>query len=299
MASTPAPGPGDARSKPMACSADASNQLSLASRVAVDLISAGAASLCVAPFITVVDRSIVENASGRRELWTGVRQGAAQFAFTPHKAFMLPEFRWVWGLYWNTYATANTVDTACQQLGVDPRLPKFAIVTIVNMTHCIAKDRFLTRTFGSSAVPRPLPLMSYLLFAMRDSLTIAASFNAPKIVSQWLQDKHAVAKSTADTTSQLACPCAVQFVSTPLHLLGLDIYNNPVSSPAGRALVVRRFYLESALARIGRIGPAFGIGGVGNTFFRDKLTSYLAPLIGDGAHAEREGPGACPWRARA
>ena len=38
---------------------------------------------------------------------------------------------------------------------------------------------------------------------------------------------------------------------------------------------VKREYLKSTLARICRIGPAFGIGGVGNKYFRDTLRERI------------------------
>ena len=143
------------------------------------------------------------------------------------------------------------------------------------MTACIAKDRAYTRMFGT-AKPKPLPTMTYLLFATRDAGTVAASFNLPEPVSQALQEKYGLTKKRADFTAQMVCPAAVQFLSTPLHLWGLDLYNNPGNSMSSRVAIVAKNYLPSAFARIGRIGPAFGIGGVSNTAFRKELRSQVA-----------------------
>ncbi|CAM9732604.1 unnamed protein product [Choristocarpus tenellus] len=74
----------------------------------------------------------------------------------------------------------------------------------------------------------------------------------------------------------MVCPAAVQFLSTPLHLLGLDLYNNPKNLPAQRVSFITREYAASVTARIARIGPAFGIGGVGNTAFRKYFRSTIA-----------------------
>jgi hypothetical protein len=41
------------------------------------------------------------------------------------------------------------------------------------------------------------------------------------------QEMTSLSKGSADIIAQLFCPAAVQFLSTPLHLLGLDLYNNP------------------------------------------------------------------------
>jgi hypothetical protein len=38
---------------------------------------------------------------------------------------------------------------------------------------------------------------------------------------------------------------------------------------------VRSEYAKSVAARIARIGPAFGLGGVGNTAFRKKFRTML------------------------
>lgn len=75
----------------------------------------------------------------------------------------------------------------------------------------------------------------------------------------------------AASVAQFVTPAAVQIFSTPLHLLGLDLYNRPgvaVGGADGRAARVVRDWLKSAFARMGRIIPAFGVGGVVNTKVR-------------------------------
>lgn len=71
----------------------------------------------------------------------------------------------------------------------------------------------------------------------------------------------------AVSVAQFVVPAAVQGVSTPLHLLGLDLYNRPgvgVWGNEGRVKRVLRDWGMSAVARVGRIVPAFGVGGVVN-----------------------------------
>lgn len=78
------------------------------------------------------------------------------------------------------------------------------------------------------------------------------------------------------TTAQFLAPAAVQLASTPLHLLGLDIYNRHTGFGWGeRWEQVRRTWLPSAAARICRIVPAFGVGGVVNTKVRRSLMGKL------------------------
>lgn len=52
---------------------DSSSQVALGSLYAADFISAVGASFLVSPFITIVDRSIMQNASGAMKLSDSVR----------------------------------------------------------------------------------------------------------------------------------------------------------------------------------------------------------------------------------
>jgi hypothetical protein len=81
--------------------------------------------------------------------------------------------------------------------------------------------------------------------------------------------------SVSKKVSQFGSPAVMQWLSAPLHLLGLDLYNRPVSSAAAHVSFMSREYVPTALARTARIGPAFGIGGVGNIYFRDNLRTHL------------------------
>jgi hypothetical protein len=254
---------------------DAQHALVVAKRLSADVVAAMVASFAVSPFITIVDRSIIENASGARQLTTGLKELSAQFLANPLQFVRRREFRLVFGLYSATYASANAIDTICDVTDVDSQMPKFIGTTAVNMSLCIAKDRAFTQMFGIIA-PAAFPIMSIGLFAVRDSLTVGASFNAPKVVAKELEDTTGLDQSRAATLAQLLCPAAVQFVSTPLHLLGLDMYNSKGASVSQRVRFLQREYLKSAFARIGRIGPAFGIGGIGNTHCRERLRGALS-----------------------
>lgn len=209
----------------------------------------------------------------------GLKQGFATFFSQPHKFIVTRQFRLIFAIYFSTYLTANVIDTSSEFLERQPgetAAAKFIGTTAVNMSVCIYKDRAFTRMFGTVA-SKPLPALSYLLFASRDSLTIASSFNAPPIVSKWMQSEGFLkSKKASDTIAQLACPAVMQLLSTPLHLLGLDMYNNAKSTPGQRFSLVRREYIKSTLARMARIAPAFGVGGVGNSYIRSYRKQILA-----------------------
>lgn len=116
---------------------------------------------------------------------------------------------------------------------------------------------------------------------MRDCLTIFASFNLPPLFAPKLEEKmgEEVTKYVSGASvAQFVTPAAIQFVSTPLHLLGLDLYNRPearMGGAEGRVSKVVMDWGKSALARICRIVPAFGVGGVVNTKVRKGLMGTL------------------------
>jgi hypothetical protein len=152
-----------------------------------------------------------------------------------------------------------------------------------------------------------VPKLSYALFAIRDSMTIFASFNLPPIIAPQLAGLPSAIKSRFSrilstesgraNTAQFLAPAAIQIISTPIHLLGLDLYNRQ-----GHLGFVERYprilrdWGVSALARMGRIivrpscfpyffsvfilanshkQPAFGVGGVVNANMRKNLMTKI------------------------
>jgi hypothetical protein len=92
------------------------------------------------------------------------------------------------------------------------------------------KDKAFAGMFGTGK-PKPMTWTSMGLFACRDSASILASFSLPPVISQKMQvycrGSSIGNPRTADTIAQLLTPVSMQILSTPLHLLGLDIYNRP------------------------------------------------------------------------
>lgn len=73
----------------------------------------------------------------------------------------------------------------------------------------------------------------------------------------------------------MLAPAGIQIFSTPLHLWGLDLYNRPGVGWRDRAARVRRDWFASGLARMARIIPAFGIGGLVNQGVRTGMLGRL------------------------
>lgn len=200
---------------------------------------------------------------------------------------------------------------------ITPGPAKFIATTTVNMAICVYKDARFARIFGanppptntpkqpsshtprqstpsartttlrppipSSLPPAPkIPKISYTLFCLRDSITIFASFNVPALIAPSIPDVVASTPSMKAAIAQFACPALMQFFSTPMHLLGLDLYNR---QPAGglpwtkRAARIRRDYISSSFARMGKIVPAYGVGGVVNVRLRSALMQRLEARV--------------------
>ncbi|EOD32173.1 hypothetical protein EMIHUDRAFT_449549 [Emiliania huxleyi CCMP1516] len=215
-----------------------------------------ASACCAAPFILTVDRAVTENSAGKSGLGAALLKGLRQVFTRPHVMLTSLPYWMVAGVYGSTYATANSID-AVSERAFDPDAEnkfvkgatKLFGVTVVNMCAGVAKDAAFARMFGAGgAKPPPVPPVTYMLFAGRDVLTIAAGFTA-----------------SAANASQLLSPVGMQCLLTPVHLLALNMYNVPIATPAQRASQVGPLLPSSTLARMGRFGCAYGIGGIMNT----------------------------------
>jgi hypothetical protein len=109
-------------------------------------------------------------------------------------------------------------------------------------------------------------------------MTILSSFTLPPVISRSLLQPLGLSVFTADTLAQLLTPVSMQVLSTPLHLLGLDLYNRSSGTPAERAKFVAREYVKTTAARMSRILPAFGFGGVVNTAARKEGIHLLGRI---------------------
>lgn len=225
---------------------------------------------------------------------TSLRTSLTTLLLRPHQFIISRPFFLIFTLYTGTYFSANTLDTVVSTTTNAPASTitagpsKFAATSSCNLALCLYKDSQFTRLFGRPGAPvAKIPAATYALFTLRDSLTIFASFNVPPLLAPHIRESLDKATGSlglalrrhvdAASAAQFAAPAAVQILSTPLHLLGLDLYNRPAGSVrwSERSTKVVREWGPSFLARIGRIVPAFGLGGVVNTKVRRGLMKKL------------------------
>ncbi|KAI1106638.1 hypothetical protein F4804DRAFT_300018 [Jackrogersella minutella] len=265
------------------------NTKNLGLRLGADLTSAASAASMVAPLIAIIDRSIMENASGRNTLSDSLKSSFRTLLLRPHTILFSKPVALIFMLYGGTYLTANTLDTATSTAHNKPAAhvttgtAKFAASSAANVGLCVYKDQVFVKLFGPGGPPRPVPLPSYVLFTMRDCLTIFASFNVPPLLGPLLTERmgpELQRRVSGTTVAQFVAPAAVQLFSTPVHLLGLDMYNRPAAGGSvswrDRWAQVRKNWAISTVARICRIVPAFGLGGTVNMKVRRNLMEKLA-----------------------
>ena len=118
---------------------------------AVGVISGVTAATCAAPFILTVDRAVTEVSAGKSRMGPALLRGLTQIATRPGQLLLSLPFWMVAGVcawpllqpthcrsdaidYWwaviadgSTYATANTIDCACERL-LDPDEPSSPVV---------------------------------------------------------------------------------------------------------------------------------------------------------------------------
>ncbi|ROT42891.1 hypothetical protein SODALDRAFT_342138 [Sodiomyces alkalinus F11] len=267
------------------------NTKNLGLRLGADVVGAASSASLVAPVISVIDRSIMENASGRKSVADSIKSSFRDFLRRPQTFLFSKPTALIFLLYGGTYLTANTIDTLSSTVSNKPATTvtagtaKFAASSAANIGLCIYKDQVFVRMFGPPGlVPRPVPMASYILFALRDCITVFAGFNVSPVLGPWLNEHmRGELRRRVDgvTVAQFVAPAAIQTISTPLHLLGLDLYNRSSGDSRGsvslrdRWVAVRKNWAVSVAARIGRIVPAYGVGGVVNMKVRRYLMEKL------------------------
>ena len=99
---------------------------------------------------------------------------------------------------------------------------------------------------------------------MRDSCTMAATFWAAPIVSQYLQTERQWSKNHANVSSALSVPVLAQVLTAPCHVNALHLYNAPYASFTQQWQQIGKEFGKVSLARSLRVLPAFGIGSFSN-----------------------------------
>ena len=138
----------------------------------------------------------------------------------------------------------------------------------------------LTRLFQAFAVlfgtkqPVGVPLGSYAAWLTRDFVSMGVIFTLPPIVGKQVGEMIGSEKA-GFYAAQFGLPLALQTVTTPIHLLGYDIYNNPNNTVGQRLAFMGKDYFKNVGIRMIRMVPPWSVGTIGNkelrTYFHDKF----------------------------
>merc|ERR1739845_193183 len=93
---------------------------------------------------------------------------------------------------------------------------------------------------------------------------------------------------TADNVAQLATPCCMQTVITPIHLFGLNLYNQPVATASERARAVMKTYPEATGVRMFRFLWAYGVGGLVNKDLNQRARDWTVARYSMAVPLERK-----------
>mmetsp|Transcript_8437 Transcript_8437/g.11334 ORF Transcript_8437/g.11334 Transcript_8437/m.11334 type:complete len:378 (-) Transcript_8437:384-1517(-) len=298
---------GRPRTQPISSETDRVLSSSLTDKIVGDVLVAAGITFGFSPFLAVLDKAITQRAAGTHTIAKSSMETISFIARNPIAFVKSPSFIMMWGVYAATYTTANCLKTvvehnehmerraqeestrkmlsngdntrtAISKMGTTAT---FLGTTIVNSTTSILKDRAYARMFGTSSLASKVPVITYGLWASRDAMVMGSSFVLPEMVSETLKEGTSMTKQDALRLSQFLCPVLTQVFASPLQLLGLDFYNRPLREMSfGKTIFERsRFvgqnFSSVTAARVARMAPAYGIGGIGNTYFRNEWRNML------------------------
>ncbi|ODM14732.1 hypothetical protein SI65_09921 [Aspergillus cristatus] len=239
--------------------------------LAGDLIASAVSATIVTPAVTIIDRALVEKASCNWPILRGLRSHGLDALKRPGRFVFSRPFGLIWTLYAATYAVANGADTITKETiptspARDPIV--FGSTFAINVPLGVWKDMRFAQLFSKEATValRNVPTRAFsnfgtAIFLLRDGITISGSFTLPSYCAGVIPDSLATDQHSRTVITQIVVPVLSQLMATPVHLLGLDLYNRPkVAAVSERVTLMARHLPSATVLRCIRIIPAFGFG---------------------------------------
>lgn len=223
----------------------------------------------VVPVVMAVDKAVTQAAAGM-PLIKALKMVVSDMVKRP-RAVAVP-FSMVLGVYTLTYGANNLVDVLGERRDLSATSQhsmKLFGATGAYTTSSILKDVAFAKMFSKASetaqeVKRAVPMTVYGTFLFRDAMIIGAGFILPAMVAGGIQTSTHMDQKKAEKIAQLATPCGMQIIITPIHLLGLNMYNVPTATLAERLRSVAKTYPETTGVRMARFFWAYGVGGLVN-----------------------------------
>ncbi|RDW90647.1 uncharacterized protein DSM5745_02422 [Aspergillus mulundensis] len=244
-------------------------------------------------------RSLVEKASTSKPILSSLHNHTRAALTQPTRFLLSKPHGHVFALYAATYTVANGTETITKHS--HPSLSgalTFAATFAVNIPLGVWKDIRFAQFFGAGASQVPVPKTATATAAktgalpvpprktgsaaatatllIRDAVTIYGSFTLAQSCADLIPDSVASHPYSKTVFTQLVVPVLSQLIATPLHLLGLDLYNRQYRVPVrDRAALVWRDLGSATAVRCARIVPAFGVGCLVNMGLRGVLHGWV------------------------
>ena len=250
-------------------------------RIPKELGCAFTASFLVSPLVSIIDKAIVQEITGIGSLMNSMGGACKEMVLKPRTFFGGLSFRLTFAVYFGTYAVANLAEAALDyKQERDEKTRKFYKVgaaSVANVGLLAWRDSVFAREFSGdkAKAPKSTPMRTIGLFALRDSVTMAATFWAAPKGSKYLVEEHQWERNRADVFSALTIPVIAQFITAPVHIHALDFYNRPVATMAERIATINAEMGKVCFARGLRVLPAFGIGSFSNNKFREMTIKQM------------------------
>lgn len=246
------------------------------SRIPKELGCAFTASFLVSPLVSIIDKAIVQDVSSVQSLTKSMANATKEMVLQPKTFFSGLSFRLTFAVYFGTYAVANCSEAVMDFLHLeDEKTRKFYKVgsaSVANVSLLAWRDSIFARAFSggsNSTKPAKTPFRTVGLFAVRDTVTMGATFWAAPKFCEYLVEEQGWDQHKAEVTSALTVPVFAQFLTAPIHIYALDYYNRPNATTGERITRIREEMGKVCFARGLRILPAFGIGSYSNNKFRE------------------------------
>lgn len=235
-------------------------------------------AVSVVPVVMAVDKAVTQAAAGM-PLGQALKRVVLDMVKRP-RAIAVP-FGMVMGVYSLTYGANNLVDVLGERYELESAVQssmKLIGATGAYTSASILKDVAFAKMFSQAdaaktEVKRAVPLTTYGTFLFRDSLIIGAGFILPAMVADGLKS-NGMEPQTAAKVAQLGTPCAMQLVITPIHLLGLNLYNAPDAAMSERMRTVAKGYPDATGVRMLRFFWAYGVGGLVNKALNEHVRAW-------------------------
>mmetsp|Transcript_10138 Transcript_10138/g.23459 ORF Transcript_10138/g.23459 Transcript_10138/m.23459 type:complete len:321 (-) Transcript_10138:181-1143(-) len=244
-------------------------------RAPKEVACALAASVLVSPLVSVIDKCMVQDIPGIGAFFRAAGSACSDMVYKPKQFFGGLSFRLTVVVYFGTYAVANLSEWVLDEMKVKDdtqrKQVKVSAASVANVGLLAWRDSVFARVFsGPEAAKKSTPMRTVSMFALRDSLTMLATFYGAPLASNYLKSERDWHPEVAELSMALTIPAITQVLTAPIHIHAMDYFNRPGTLPFSERMDnIKSEFNKISFFRALRILPAFGIGSYSNNKFRE------------------------------